>query len=160
MSRPTSEIVDHPASPDGEEVLHLLRRQAALYDSVVQLASQQRSLITQENPVALLKVLAQRQGTTGEAAELAARLRPVREQWSTVRESLSTQQRQEADGLWKQAQDRLKEAMTLDAEDSKLLSACKEQASRQLQSTQSGRVAIQAYLPQGGSRRNLDERSC
>lgn len=112
-----------------QQALTWLRDQHALYQRLDALSERQQRLVEEDDPGALLSVLAARQSLTSDLMTIARRLAPVRREWVRLREAMTASQRSEADRLVEAAAATLSCVMRRDEEDARRLSARKVQAS-------------------------------
>ncbi len=143
MSDPQTTPINEP--PRAEELLELLDAQHGLYRELRRLAQAQRDLIAAEDPSALLNLLSQRQRLIDRLAAINQRLEPVRGDWKRIEAMLTTEQRRRAAGLVDRVGQLLAEILRTDEADSKTLSARKESAGRQVQTTTAVSQAQAAY---------------
>jgi len=149
-------------SEQPEEVLELLRAQATLYVRLEKFATNQRSLVRDEDAGPLLSLLADRQRLSTELTRVAGRLAPVRERWSAFRDRLSPAQRLEAEGLLQESSQRLRRVIESDEQDARLLGIRKQRVSQELRATHAVGEAILAYgppRPMARAAQRLDESS-
>ncbi len=146
---------------DPDEVMVMLREQAALYGRLEAFAGKQRALVTQEDTAPLLSLLGSRQRLSVDLQRLATRLEPVRRAWGRFRERFTPDQRREADALLTDIRVRLKRVMERDAEDARVLSGRKQSISGALNATRAAGQAMSAYRASGPPRSldRLDEAS-
>jgi hypothetical protein len=139
----TAAMMDGPMVT--EDVLGLLRRQAALFVRLEQFAARQRGLVRADDAGPLLSVLADRQRLSTELTGIAARLAPVRSAWSRFRESLTDSQRAEADGLVAESSQRLRRVIEGDETDARLLSVKKRSVAGEMKALNGFGQAISVY---------------
>ena len=145
-----------------EEVMELLRDQASLYGRLESCASRQRSLITADDSSLLLSLLAARQKLATELTQISTRLAPVRRDWSSYRERLSSIERAEADRLLAETSECLGRVIESDEQDARLLSARKRFVAEGLRATHATGQALSAYrapVQPGPRTERLDEAS-
>jgi endonuclease/exonuclease/phosphatase (EEP) superfamily protein YafD len=140
----------HAETWSGEDVLCLLREQAALYGRLELQAERQHRLVTRDDTETLLALLADRQRISVELQRLAQQFEPVRREWSSVHQSLSRDQRNEADSLLSEIKERLRRVMESDEQDARALSARKQSVATALRSTHTAGEAISAYRSAAG----------
>jgi len=159
----TAGVTTAMAATDGaEEVLGLLREQAALFARLETFAERQRCLVAEEDTRPLIALLADRQRLSAELARIAGRLAGARRDWAGFRGRLSPRQMTEADGLVDDAAKRLQRVIESDERDARLLSVRKRVTGDALRSTHASGRAISAYrvpAERGGEIRRLDEAS-
>jgi len=144
--------VESPAphvSQSTEHVLGLLGEQATLYASLERLAVNQRSLVAGDDAAALLALLADRQRLSQRLAQIAGALAPIRQAWTTFRQSLAPPQRREAERLLEECRDRLLRIIQSDDEDARILSGRKQAVAGASKSTHAIGQAIRAYRTSG-----------
>jgi hypothetical protein len=154
---PLNQLIDTP-----QEVLSLLREEAALYGKLEACALRQRSLVTRDDLSGLIALLADRQAVSADLTRIGLRLAPIKRNWRDHRERFSACERAEADELVADITDSLRRAMETDKEDVRLLQARKQSVARALCATHSTGAAISAYrAPSAGPSRidHLDEGS-
>jgi len=145
-----------------EDVLGLLRRQAALFLRLEQFASRQRTLVREDDAGPLLSLLADRQKLSTELTGIARQLAPVRAEWPAFRERLSTDQRAEAEVLLQDSSQRLRRVIEGDETDARLLSVRKRVVADDLRVTHAAGEALSAYrtpAPQRVPAGRLDQSS-
>ncbi len=135
----------HPQTHEAEDVLGLLRRQAALFARLEQFASRQRALVRADDAGPLLSLLADRQKLSTELTGIAAQLAPVRARWSAFREELGDSQRTEADGLLRDCSLRLRRVIEGDEADARVLSVKKHATASELRAAHATGEALSAY---------------
>ncbi len=146
-----------PLAPEcPERVLGLLGEQASLYARLETLALSQRSLVAGDDVGPLLALLAQRQKLSQRLAQFAASLAPIRQDWTTFRESLTVPQQDEAERLLEACRERLCRIMKSDDEDVRILSGRKQAVAGALKATHSTGQAIRAYSVPGAGVGRLD----
>ncbi|UCE60346.1 MAG: flagellar export chaperone FlgN [Phycisphaerales bacterium] len=128
-----------------QEVLSLLREEAALYGKLESCASRQRSLMTREDLSALLALLEERKALSADLTRIGGRLAPIKRNWCEHRGMLTASERAEADKLVADITDSLRRAIETDAEDVRLLQARKQSVAQALCATHSKGTAISAY---------------
>jgi hypothetical protein len=128
-----------------EDILNLLHRQAALYRELQTLAERQRDVIRAADTRPLLRLLADRQKLTDELTEVSGRITPYRARWAELRDALTTQQREAADRLLREAAERLGRVMETDEADARLLAVRKSQAATDATAVQAGQRMLAAY---------------
>jgi hypothetical protein len=158
-----------PAVPIGEswpqpveEVLGLLRRQAALFLRLEQFASRQRTLVREDDAAPLLSLLADRQKLSAELTGIARQLAGVRAEWPAFRERLSGDQRAEADVLLRDSSLRLRRVMEGDETDARLLCVRRGAVADDLRVTHAAGEAVSAYRTpamKGATAGRLDQSS-
>lgn len=146
----TAEESDRNTTVSPETMIDLLRAQVSLYAKLESLSSRQRSLVAAEDVGPLLALLADRRRVSEQLTTMAARLAPVRENWSVHRGHLSHDQRTEADRLLSESRIRLKSVMDNDEVDARVLSGRKQAVAGVLRKTHSMGEAISAYRPSVG----------
>lgn len=130
---------------ESQDLLAALREQATLFSRLEKCASQQRTLISDENPTPLLAVLADRQRLSVRLTEVSKRLQPVRQSWAAYRERMAPADRTEADRLLCESQECLRRVLISDEEDARLLNAKKQIVAGEMRSTHFGGQAVNAY---------------
>lgn len=147
--------VDAPAN-----VLGMLREQNELFARLETFATNQRRWTAAGDLSRLMGILADRQRLTARLTELAMSLKPVRQDWSRVRDRLTVHDRQEAEQLLQDSETRLRRVIEADEQDARLLSARRAVVSGAMRESHSAGQAVAAYraTPQvSGAGRRLDE---
>lgn len=126
-------------------LVELLEQQRGCYRDLKNLAEKQRRLITDEDPEALLKLLAERQRLVERLTELNRLLQPFRQEWANTYTQMKSDRRQYVQQVLDEINTLLGSIMVTDAEDSRLLSASKENVRSRMQETARGRTANTAY---------------
>lgn len=147
--------VDPPAN-----VLGMLREQNELFARLETFATSQRRWTAAGDLSRLMGILADRQRLTARLAELAMNLQPARRDWNRVRDRLTTTDRQEAEQLLQDSEDRLRRVIEADEQDARLLSARRAVVSGAMRDSHAADQAVAAYraAPQAsGAGRRLDE---
>lgn len=144
------ETISSARAEPNEEILHLLQRQAGLYRELQSLAERQRDAICGADTRPLLRLLADRQKLTDELTEVSGRIAPYRERWNELRDALTTQQREAADRLLREAAERLGRVIQTDEADARLLAVRKSQTATAATAVQSGQRMLAAYGSQAG----------
>ena len=138
--------------PDADErsgrLIELLEEQRGCYQELKGLAERQRRLITDQDPEALLKLLAERQGLVDRLSELNKALQPFRQEWANTYTQMKSERRQHVQQVLDDINMLLGSILVTDAEDSRLLAASKEGVRRQITETVTGRMANSAYATQ------------
>lgn len=137
-------------------VLTLLREQASLYKRLESFAARQRGLVLGEDSGPLLAVLAERGRLSQQLAEVGSRLAPIRKDWTSYRECLSSEQRAEAERLLHEAGVRLQRVIESDEQDVRVLSGRKQAVADSLSKTHVTSRAIHAYRVADGGTKRLD----
>ena len=144
-SEQTKEPCDKPLLPDAAEVLDLLNRQLGLYVKLREMGERQRSLISQDDPTALLGLLGERQRVVEELAKLDTEMAPLRRDWQTIAPTLPAEARDRASRAFQQARQLLEAIIAADQRDSTLLSTRKDSVGNTLRTIDAGRQACAAY---------------
>ena len=139
-----------------EDVLTLLRKQASFYKRLESFASRQRGLVLGEDTGPLLAMLAERGKLSQQLAEVGSRLAPIRKDWISYRERLSSEQRAEAERLLHEAGARLQRVIESDEQDARVLSGRKQAVAESLSKTHVTSQAIHAYRVADGGTKRLD----
>ena len=151
--------IDNTACPPEtpEEILLLLREQIPLLARLESCASKQRSLITGDDTGSLLSLLADRRKISSKLADIGSRLEPIRREWAVHRERFTPAQRDDADRLLTDIQERLARVMTSDEQDARLLAARKQASAETLRTTHSMGQAISAYRTAAPAAERVDQ---
>lgn len=158
MSQPQAPESQWVGDAGTEGVVSLLRRQASLFLQLEGFARRQRMLVVQEDTRPLLALLAERQKLSIELAHVSQRLAPVRSSWSTYRNSLTANERDEADDLLRKMQTSLSRVIESDEEDARALSVRRQIVRRDLQVSHARGAAAEQYRTGAASSgRRLDE---
>lgn len=96
----------------GSHLIHLLTQQRLLYRQLRELAQKQSGLVDGSNPEMLLRVLATRQRIIDRLRGLDRELKPIRDEWQQIAQSLPAPQRQKAQKLVEEVQEILSEIIT------------------------------------------------
>jgi hypothetical protein len=128
-----------------EQLIGLLEQQRACYTELKKLAHRQRQLITDHDPEALLKILAERQRYVDQLADLNRALSPFRQEWNQTYSQMLGERRQYVQKVLDEINLLMGSILVSDAEDSRLLAANKETVRGQMTSTAVGRMANTAY---------------
>lgn len=139
-----------------DEVLCLLREQAALYGRLETYSSRQRKLVVEDDVGPLLSLLANRQKLSQELTSVAGRLAPIRHEWSNVRNRMTPAQQTEAETLLDQAGSRLRQVIADDERDARVLAGRKQAVSASIQSAHASSQAMSAYQAPVGRPNRLD----
>ena len=137
-----------PGEPEREipaDLLDLLDRQLGLYRRLKEMSDSQRSLVSDEDPTALLGLLGRRQQVVEQLAALNGRIAPVRRDWERIAPHLPTETRTRATRVFQQARSLLEEIIAADQKDSELLGARKSNVASALKAIDVGRAACGAY---------------
>lgn len=130
------------------KLIQLLEQQRGCYRQLKDLAERQRRLITEENPEALLKILAERQKLVDQLTQLNTALAPFRQEWANTYTQMQSDRRQHVQEVLDEINMLLGAIMVTDAEDSRLLAAGKERIGSQMREAAAGRRANTAYAAQ------------
>ncbi len=131
-----------------DRLIDLLKQQRECYGELKRLAQNQRQLITDQNPEALLTILAERQRLVDRLASLNKALQPFRQEWSETYTLMNDDRRLTVRRMLDEINTLLGSILVTDAEDSRLLAAGKENIRTQLVTTTTGRMANSAYAAQ------------
>lgn len=126
-------------------LIALLEQQRDCYGELKRLAQRQRQLITEQDPEALLKILAERQRLVDRLAELNKSLIPFRQEWANTYSQMLDDRRQYVQKVLDEINTLLGSILISDAEDSRLLATSKESVRAQMSTTAVGRMASHAY---------------
>lgn len=154
MPNDSNIMSDSPES--AADLLTLLREQASLYMRLESFAARQRGLVLGEDPGPLLAMLAERGRLSQQLAEVGSRLAPIRKDWTSHRERLSSEQRVEAERLLHEAGVRLQRVIESDEQDVRVLSGRKQAVAESLSKTHVTSRAIHAYRVADGGTKRLD----
>jgi len=129
----------------GSELIRLLTQQRLLYLQLKDLAQKQHSLVDGNDPEMLLKVLAGRQRLIDRLTTINRELKPIRDEWQKVAQSLPSRQRQQAQELVRSVQEILGEIIEGDAQDTRSLQKQQQNIGKEIRSTIAGKRMHQAY---------------
>ena len=138
MPNDSNIMSDSPES--AADVLALLSEQASLYKRLDSFAARQRGLVLGEDTGPLV----------------GSRLAPIRKDWTSYRERLSSEQRAEAERLLHEAGVRLQRVIESDEQDARVLSGRKQAVADSLSKTHVTSRAIHAYRVADGGTKRLD----
>ncbi len=144
-SEQTKKTCDEPSLPDATEVLDLLNRQLGLYVKLREMGEDQRSLISKDDPTALLGLLGKRQRVVEDLARLDTEMAPLRRDWQTIAPTLPVEARDRATRAFRQARELLEVIIAADQQDSTLLSTRKDSVGDTLRTIDAGQQACTAY---------------
>ncbi len=128
-----------------QQVLDLLREQAALYKRLDVLAGKQREMVAQDDAGPLAAVLAARQEVIEALFRQGEVLDSVGRVWADFCTGLSSDERRDAEELRQQVSRRLSRINQRDKEDARLLAARKQIVADMLRSTHVTKRALSAY---------------
>lgn len=150
--------VEIEASRTSEEVLGLLDKQVTLYGELEMLADKQSQLLGEDDATPLLKVLACRQRLTVALQDLAQRMAPFRAEWQRVKEAMNARQREAAESMVLQVNERLRRLIERDERDVRMLAARRRTVGAALDQLNCGRSTVQAYSqPVAAGHSNFDQ---
>lgn len=130
---------------DPQKLLGLLDQQRGAYMQLLELAQQQRSLISGSNPEQLMTVLRQRQNIVGELAQLNMQLAPYRQKSNGTYAEYPAEIRKQANERLSDINGMLQKILKADREDGALLSARKAAVAAELNAVNGGQAANAAY---------------
>lgn len=146
------------ASRASEEVLGLLDKQVTLYGELETLADKQSQLLGEDDATPLLKVLACRQRLTVALQDLAQRMAPFRAEWQRVKEAMNARQRESAESMVLQVNERLRRLIERDERDVRMLAARRRTVGAALDQLKCGQSTVQAYgQPVAAGHSNFDQ---
>ncbi|MFC1782448.1 hypothetical protein ACFL02_02555 [Planctomycetota bacterium] len=145
----------------GSHLIHLLTQQRLLYRQLRELAQKQSGLVDGSNPEMLLRVLATRQRIIDRLRGIDRELKPIRDEWKQIAQSLPAPQRQKAQKLVEEVQQILSEIIARDEKDTQTLSHQQHQVASEIQTAAAGKRVHQAYAQNSGEggRSRLDTMS-
>jgi hypothetical protein len=148
----------HVKTKDLQDLLEYFGREQACYTSLLDLSRQQRSLIEDGQIDQLLSVLGHKQQILGQVSEIELRLRPYKENWDTVRRSLSSDDRGMVDAALSTVEELLGELIGIEKDSEQLLVSQMNNVRSELQEVTTAREVSSAYsqFPAGQPRRMLD----
>lgn len=138
----------------GGKLIELLIQQSLLYRQLQELAQKQTDLVNGSDPEMLLKILAARQRLIDRLAAVDRQLQPIRDDWTTVSQSLSPSQRHEAQHLIDSVQQTLGEILARDEKDFNTLNSQKQKVSGEIRNVAAGKRVNQAYAQNGTAAKN------
>ena len=128
-----------------DDLLALLDKQLALYQRLNAMAGQQHTLVSEEDPAALLSLLGERQRLLDELAELDARIAPVRREWDRIGPTLPVSARRRAKAVFQESRQLLAGIIASDQKDTELLEGRKVNVQAALQTIGAAQQAHTAY---------------
>jgi hypothetical protein len=134
------------------ELLALLDKQLALYQKLNAMAGRQHALVSEEDPAALLALLAERQRLLDELAGLDTKIAPVRREWDRISPTLPVSARRRAKAAFQESRRLLEGIIASDRKDTELLEGRKVNVQAALQTIGAAQQAQAAY---GGQAPNL-----
>lgn len=108
---------------EADAIVALFSRQRDVYRALKGLADQQRGLVRTSESEGLLRLLGERQRLVAQLTAIDQEVRPLRERWQSVYQTMSAVHRRQVDGLLHEVQDTLAAILAADNEDARLLSA-------------------------------------
>ena len=132
-------------SASGTELVKLLNEQRVHYRKLRLLTQRQRSLVLDDDPQALLSLLADRQRVVDDLTALNARLAPFRREWTRVFDGLDPHTRRDVKELLEESNELLASVMTSDRQDSEMLGARRQSAAAGMSATRLAGRASAAY---------------
>ena len=134
----------------GSHLIHLLTQQRLLYRQLRELAQKQSGLVDGNNPEMLLRVLAARQRIIDRLRGIDRELKPIRDEWQQIAQSLPAPQRQKAQKLVAEVQQILGEIIARDEKDTRALSHQQKQVAGEIKAAAAGKRVHQAYSQGSG----------
>lgn len=138
---------------DPDELVELLKDQLHLYRRLNQLARRQRDLITHEDPQELLALLGDRQQIVQHLTSLNAKLAPIQSYWKNHHDQLPADIRHEAETVLSEVSTLLRDILSMDEQDSRLLSARRSQTAGAMRMLNKCGEAVSAYGMNGNRER-------
>lgn len=129
-----------------DQLIALLEEQRGCYRQLKQLSEGQRRLITDQNPEALLKVLADRQRLVDRLGELNVSLAPFRREWASTYTQMQPDRRHRVQRVLDDINTLLGSILVTDAEDSRMLTSRREGIREEMKQAATGRMANSAYV--------------
>ncbi|MBY0588126.1 flagellar protein FlgN [bacterium] len=141
-----------------QELLEYFGREQACYTSLLDLSRQQRMLIEDGQMDHLLAVLGHKQQILGQVSEIETRLRPFKENWDVVRQSLSRDDRGMVDDALSTVEELLGELIGLEKESEELLVSQMSGVRQEMNEVATAKGVSSAYaqIPTSSPRRVLD----
>jgi hypothetical protein len=139
------------AATDGARLMELLERQRLLYRRLRILTERQRTLVIQDDPQALLTLLADRQKLVDELLAVNAALAAYRQDWTNVYANLDEPSRRRVAEMLEEANTSLGAILQSDNRDSATLSARKQEIVDRMTAVDSGSRVGAAYAAAGAS---------
>lgn len=137
----SADLSPHPA----QQLLKLLREQRDVFGQLGRLAKQQQTLVIDDDPEALLNLLAERQRLVDRLARLSQQMAPYRQRWPEIAPTLPGEDRQQAEEMLAEINGMLGSILASDKRDSRLLASRKSLMADELNDTHLGQRATQAY---------------
>jgi len=134
-----------------EKLLDLLRMQRDLYRRLTELADQQRSLITGNQPSRLLEVLGERQRLIDRLGTLAEQVKVLQADWPVLRGGMDAEMGTEVDQVVAEINQQLTSILERDRADADLLSARRSEAASAVTKVKACKAAGAAYAATVGS---------
>lgn len=143
---------------EARQLTDLLTQQRDLYRQLREMAKGQSAAIEQDEPEALLRVLAHRQRLITELNDVNTQLEPFRSRWDELRESLSAAERIRTAELVAEVQSLLGDILRQDEADSDALQTKSADTRQQAASASVGQRVNAAYAAQryGAAPRLID----
>ena len=137
-----------------------LHEQTGIYRQILELSKSQTAAIAQGNEAELLRILAEKQTRIGLIDELSAACMPLRNEWETVRSTVSTSEHDMVDSAFQELRMVLGEIVEIENLSRAQLESEKEKNTARMNQIQQGKVAHKAYgfktPPPQSTRRNVD----
>jgi hypothetical protein len=127
------------------ELLELLGQEQACYTSLLDLSRRQRSVIEEHDVDRLLVLLGQKQQILTRVAGIEEQLRPYKERWKSLHESLDADDRQVLDLALSTVGELLSELIELEKASEQLLKGHRDRTLDELAATTHGTTVHQTY---------------
>lgn len=134
-----------------EKLLSLMRMQRDLYRRLTELADQQRSLITGNQPSQLLEVLGDRQRLIDRLGTIAEQVKVLQGDWPALRSGMDAAMGEEVDQLIAEINQLLASILERDRADADLLSARRSETASAVKQAKANKAAGAAYAAAVGS---------
>jgi len=148
-SRRTAQTGATENQPAG--LIDLLTQQQSLYEKLTILSEQQRSMVETGDAENLLGVLAARQKVIDQLTKLNQAITPYRENWASVQQQLSADQRSKVQVLVAEVEKMLAAIIERDEQDRGSLATARDRVSGELNHAGKAVAAINAYRPKPSS---------
>lgn len=104
-----------------QDLLEFFGREQACYTSLLDLSRQQRQYIEQSDIDPLLAVLGHKQQILARVSEIESHLQPYKQNWSALRDSLSSDERSVVDSALSTVEELLAELISIERECEEML---------------------------------------
>lgn len=132
-----------------QDLLEYFGREQACYTSLLDLSRQQKQLIEEGDIDQLLTTLGHKQQILGRVAEIEAKLRPYKDRWSELRQTMSADDRSMIDLALSTVEDLLAELISTEQDCEKLLVGQINVVQNDLEEVSTARGVNDAYTMAG-----------